>query len=189
MKNYKDIFENMIKGGDKTLKNLVFALIIGIVLINVSDFVFSPKNVNSNQSIKDIPKKDIGKSSFEDSMEKKLKSALSSIRGAGKTDTILTIEYRSELVLAKNTKESTSTNIKDEKHQIINSELEKNVVYGSNGSEPVVLTEKEPVVKGVLIISEGGDDLRVKSDLQKAAQTLFDLPIHKVCVVTKKIER
>ncbi|HAN09857.1 MAG TPA: hypothetical protein DCP90_04505 [Clostridiales bacterium] len=142
MKNYKELFEKLIRGGDNTLKKLIFAFIIGLILMNIGNFVFDKKDTY----IEEIPEKTISlkeeDSTYKTTIEKRLSKALENVPGAGKTEAIINI-------------------------------VESKENFNDKSSE----------VKGVLVISEGADNLRVKEELQKATQILLDLPIHKVYVI------
>jgi stage III sporulation protein AG len=49
--------------------------------------------------------------------------------------------------------------------------------------KPVVVTETIPTVRGVIIIAEGGGDLRVRDALMRATSGLLGVGIHRVHVL------
>ncbi|HCC07629.1 MAG TPA: hypothetical protein DEP72_05660 [Clostridiales bacterium] len=142
MKNYKEIYEKFIKGGDKTLRRLIFAFIIGLILMNISNFVFDKKDTNIQETTEKTMSLKEEDSKYKTTIEKRLSKALENVPGAGKTEVIINIEENKD-------------NFNDKANQ----------------------------VKGVLVISEGAGNLKVKEEIQKATQILLDLPIHKVYVL------
>ena len=51
---------------------------------------------------------------------------------------------------------------------------------GEEGSEPIVLYEKEPEIRGVIVVAEGAADVAVRLDLQRAVCAVLDVPISAV---------
>ena len=50
-------------------------------------------------------------------------------------------------------------------------------VTGEEGQEAIVLYEKEPQVRGVLVVAEGAGDPSVRLDLQRAVQAVTGAPL------------
>ena len=189
---------NFLKGGDKVLKNLIFALMIGIMLIFVGDSIFKtskPKNeaFTKPKTQETMSMVNFKKKSYEEVMEDKLKRILSNINGVGKLEVMVTLDYTNEIILAKDVKGSNSTTSENDNNggvrTITNKELDERIVFNGTNSNsgPIILKEREPVVKGVLVIAEGANNIRVKGDLTRACQTLLKLPINRICVCTRKI--
>jgi len=44
-------------------------------------------------------------------------------------------------------------------------------------------TTQNPIVQGVLIVMEGGDDPEIKREINEAVQALFDVPSHKIKII------
>ena len=55
-----------------------------------------------------------------------------------------------------------------------------------NGSSPYVVKELSPVVKGVLVVCEGGDDPVVVQNISESIMALFSIESHKIKVVRMK---
>lgn len=118
----------------------------------------------------------------EADMEKKLAAVLSSIRGAGRVEVMITYETGAEMVPAMSTKvDSNSAETNDgEKSSLTvqtNEVREPATVGGGAGNEPIVLLERQPVVRGVIVVAQGAADIRVKLDLQRAVQAVLDIPL------------
>jgi len=61
-------------------------------------------------------------------------------------------------------------------------------VSGSDGNEPIVLKEIEPVVRGVIVVAEGAADVTVKLDLQRAVRAVLDIPLSKIEVFERSAQ-
>jgi len=53
-------------------------------------------------------------------------------------------------------------------------------------NEPLILKEKAPQIKGVLVVAEGAKDVEMKIQLSRAIQSLLDLPAHKIMILPKE---
>lgn len=51
---------------------------------------------------------------------------------------------------------------------------------------PFVISEKMPEIQGALIVSEGADNVYVKSAIVEAAQALLNVPSNKIAVFKMK---
>lgn len=196
MKEFKSKIKQLLEGGDKTLKNIVFFFMIGLILVFVSDFIFDTKKenpkINNSEMIETISFENKNKNNYLNNLEQKLQKILSTIDGVGKLDVMVTLDYSKEIILAKNTKKDNSTTKENDTkgglRTITDSKEEYNIVYSreQNNSGPVVIKEKEPVIKGVLVIAEGANDIKVKNNIIRSCQTLFGLPMNRVCVNERK---
>jgi stage III sporulation protein AG len=59
-------------------------------------------------------------------------------------------------------------------------------VYDSKES-PYVVQEFSPVVKGILVVAEGGGNLSVKKQIQETIQALFGLDAHKISIMKMEV--
>lgn len=169
-------------------------LSIGLVLFFLSSGVFNTKekpqennNLTAQKSVEQEQK------SYETTMEKRLKDILSKVNGAGNVEVMLTISYGKEIIIADDTiKDENISQEKDSTGGTRDSkgykEEKKAVMYTpkSGNTEPVVVKEIEPKIEGIIIVSEGGDDIIVQSNLRKAAEALFNIPAHKIEVFKMK---
>jgi stage III sporulation protein AG len=71
-----------------------------------------------------------------------------------------------------------------ESHSVSTTEnSEPVVVQGKNGSEPMVLKQKEPEVLGALVVAEGASRLEVRLRLAAAVQVALQLPANRIEVL------
>jgi stage III sporulation protein AG len=120
------------------------------------------------------------------STEKQLKSILSQVEGAGDVHVMITLESCYENVFAKDYSNKTDTQ-KDSSNINVTEELV--VVKNTDGEGGVVIKVCEPVVKGVAVVCEGADNIKVKSAITEAVCALFDISSTKVSVTKGQKER
>lgn len=108
---------------------------------------------------------------YIDVLEGKLSAALSEIDGAGSVEVVINARSEGELVLAMETTVNEDGSV-----------TTKPVLVGG---EVVVLEEKYPEITGVLIVSEGADDLSVRFSLLEAAASVLNINQSIIKVYTK----
>ncbi|WP_058485263.1 stage III sporulation protein AG [Defluviitalea phaphyphila] len=196
MEKLKEWLKLFHKGNNKLLSNILFIIGIGILFIFLGNTAFdnipySTKDEqinNSNIGNNNVIVEDTTKS-FEEEMEERVKRILSKMEGVGTVEVMITTSYGKEVFIAEDNN-STYSLTKEEDNEggqrvIQNEDVQTKIVMKSQESgstEPVILKEKQPEVKGVLILAEGGEDPRIKQKLTTAVQTLLDVPAHKVQV-------
>jgi stage III sporulation protein AG len=148
-----------------------------------------------------LQKQDTGKTQKESSSltladyaertEKRLKEVLSAIEGAGNVEVMITYESGPEIIpvvdssTQKNSTESTS----QDSTSLNTSETESAkavTVQQQSGAEPIVLMEKQPKVRGVIVIAQGANNMRVKIEVQQAVKTVLDVSLNCIDVFTMK---
>ncbi|MDL2258537.1 hypothetical protein LJC42_05230 [Eubacteriales bacterium OttesenSCG-928-K08] len=126
-------------------------------------------------------------------VEQRLEQVLSSIRGAGKVEVMITYETGPELVTAMNTDTNTnvSESVADDKQSTTKQETQSQkpaTISDSGGTAPIILTEKQPTVRGVIVIADGAGDLNVRLNLQLAVQTVLDVPVNSIEVFERAVD-
>ena len=120
-----------------------------------------------------------------DALERRLSEVLSKIRGAGKVDVLVTYETNGEIVTA--TVRQTDEDVRDangtggsETSRTVREVTEPATVETENGHTPIILYEKEPTVRGVVVVAEGAADFSVREKLQAAVQAATGIPIARI---------
>ncbi len=120
-----------------------------------------------------------------DALELRLIEVLSKIRGAGKVDVLVTYETNGEIVTA--TIRQTDEDVKNasgtggsETSRSLREVTQPATVETGDGHAPIVLYEKEPVVRGVIVVAEGASDFSVRCRLQAAVQAATGIPIDRI---------
>ena len=103
---------------------------------------------------------------YSNTLESKLENIIGKIKGAGKTTVMVYLDESPMLILAESTDEKVNTTTVTEP-----------IILNSSGSSvPLVLTEKLPEVKGVVVVAEGANDVALILDIIQAIKTLIDIP-------------
>ena len=161
----------------KNLKTALCAIFSAGIIFMILGGPFD-NSLKSSMPKEDLNSENISEEAAYYDTEKKLEEILSTVEGAGKVKVMITYSQGERKVAAQNTKKEESTSGDEERV------IEENTYFTSDGTDgALVLTEYSPVVSGVVIVSQGGGDINVKSALSKAAQALLDVPAHKVEVL------
>lgn len=118
-------------------------------------------------------------SQYAKEVEDKLCKVLSNVLGAGKVSVMLTLESGSEIVVAKTKEERTNTSSNSTSVTVVESPV---IV----GKEPIILVEILPKIKGVIVVAQGADDVKVRLELLRAVQALVDVDSNKIEIFVGK---
>lgn len=102
----------------------------------------------------------------ERALEERLEAILSRIDGAGKVSVMITYDSGSTLVTAEESTRTTGGNGSSES-------VKPSTVSGGGSQSPIVLTEIMPKIRGVIVVAEGADNIRVRVELQNAVMTVL----------------
>ncbi|MBQ5991261.1 MAG: hypothetical protein IJL62_01795 [Clostridia bacterium] len=123
-----------------------------------------------------------------DALEQRLINVLSKIRGAGRVDVLVTYETNGEIVTA--TVRQTDEDVRSadgtggsETSRSVREVTEPATIETENGHAPIVLYEKEPVIRGVIVVAEGASDFSVRQKIQAAVHVATGIPIDRIEVL------
>lgn len=152
----------------KIIGMFMIIVVFGIVLMIGSDGYEMKSNVKSEQT-----------QNIDNDIENRLSEILSKVRGAGKVSVMITYNTSAEKIIAYN--------INNERD---NSAFSTRESYEAvvNGTEPIVLKEVYPEIKGVLIVAQGGGNTQIKNNLINATQSLLGIDVNKIEVLVMKKE-
>lgn len=159
---------------------LVVVFIAAVLLIWFADFGGNKTNKNTNE-ISVNTKNASSLSKYTNELEQRLCAVLSEIDGAGKVSVMITFDGDSEVILATTKDEKSTTNTttsqggtkNDSQTKTVSSEP---VLITQNGTtNPIVLMEIMPQIKGVIVVAQGANNVRVKLDLLKAVEALLNV--------------
>ena len=122
-----------------------------------------------------------------DLMEQKLMDTLSCVRGAGKVKVMITYETGNEIVPAMNTDITSSVSVSGE-NQTRTESSSPVTTYQNGENEAIVLMEREPTVRGVIVVAQGAADISVRIKLQAAVQAVLGIEADKVEVLEMGME-
>lgn len=163
----------------KKIKNveIIIAIVIVVIIISLSVSTFT-KPVEKNSAIS-LEKNSNEIKNTNDKIEEKLIQILKAIDGAGEVKVMITYESGPEIVPALDTVKSdsavdendagggtrTTKTSNDNSHPVS--------IQQSNGSQALIIKERNPEVRGVIVIAQGAGNIRVKMDLLKAVETVL----------------
>lgn len=125
--------------------------------------------------------------SGEDELEQRLMDTLSCVRGAGKVKVMITYDTGAELVPAMSTDVTSSVSEAGE-NQMRTESSSPVTAYRNGENEAIVLMEKEPTVRGVIVVAQGAADVSVRLKLQAAVQAVLGVEASRVEVLEMGIE-
>ncbi len=165
---------------EQRYKLIFFIGILGIGLIFLSDLMSQDKETKQPDSSDSTVSED--PDLYAKRLEKKLSDILGSVSGVGDCEVMLTVGGTTEYVYAENI--SRSTDLKDGASE----ETYKNeIVFTEEGGEKEALVRKviRPQISGVIVVCDGGGDVKVRERVIKAVSRLLDVPSDKICVESR----
>lgn len=174
---------------DRYRKIIIAAGLVGIALIFLSGLLGKS---GAAQSTAQSASSQQGTSAqdYETRLEQELTDIISGIKGAGKTKVLVTLEQTEETVYAVEEKSDANTtqenNGSSETKKDTSSSSEKTylIVKDADGAEnPLTVTVKQPVVKGVVVVCDGAGSPAVQQDIIDAVTTALDITSVRVCVL------
>ena len=149
----------------KTEYILIIALIAAIVL--AAAFAFSKTSGKNTATGGETER-------YVSSLENKLQSVISCIKGAGKSSVVITVDGAISSIVAV-----------DEKTVEENGRKTTTVSTVMSGGKPVILGEKYPEITGVLVVAKGADDITVKMAILNAVTVALGVNCNKVQILAR----
>lgn len=166
-------------------KKIKIAIYSGVVIIAVFIFFLSRGGGASAKSKQDdasnVNSRNPGSELTEvRELEQRLETILSSMNGVGRVKVMITFESTSELIIATEDESNESGNSSS-------SGSRPATLSGSGGESPIILTQINPKIRGVVVIAEGASSISVKMDILAAASTV--LGVKENCVEVFEMNR
>lgn len=157
----------------KYLKNNKIFVPLVLLIVVIIALVLLPGSSVSNQSSTSTY---TTTAEYVASLENKLETVLESIKGAGNVKVMVSVDSGPELIFATNSDENTTTTTTNA-DSVTNVTVQKEpiIISTSNGDEPLILYEKLPEIKGVIVVSSGANDTYVKLQLISAVQAVLGI--------------
>lgn len=180
------------------LPKIALLLVLGVCLILLSVPELFQSNKKKKPSVTSritqaVQETDSNGSDCVAKMENKLELILSKVSDIGKVKVMITLKSSKEQIVLKDTPYTKESLIEDDgeggkrENQNFTKDEETILVTDDEGqSVPYILQEIEPVVEGILVIAEGGDNAKVIADIVETAGVLYGVPAHKVKVLKMK---
>lgn len=155
----------------KKVKNIEIA--IAVILLAVILLIYAGVTNYSNKTSKALSSE---KNNSKDALEMKLESILSEISGAGKVKVMITYDGSIEYITANTSNINTNTSTDNNRTTKTTSTTTSPVIVNNNGSSgPVFIKEIEPKVKGVIVVAEGADNIKVRIELMRAVMVALNI--------------
>lgn len=191
-----NLLDKFFKKGEDG-KGITYVYILIILILAVIIFSFTNKNITKKKvdNTQDVQQVVMGKEtlSYEEQLQQRLEESLSQISGVGKVDVVIMTNTGPEKVIDKDVtlKESDSIENDGSGGNRTNNEMNKDekttLLNKSDGTtSPIIIKEKMPVVQGVIIIADNGDQPEIRKNLIKAAEILLNVGPHKIEVFKRK---
>ena len=172
------------------IPKLLLVLAAGIVLIALSAGDMSSRKKDTLKEVENTTDTESDtKDEYTKKLERQFESVLANVSGVGRVKVMITLDTSSEKVtLSDPVYKNESVNETEADGSVksqTNSESSPQTVFSEKDDvkDPYVVKEIEPVIKGVLVVCEGGDNDSVKKEITSAAEVLFGLESHKIKVM------
>ena len=113
---------------------------------------------------------------YTDYLENKLESVITSLKGVGETEVVITLEKGFEYIYQTEEETKTTSN---------GTSLTTSTVVLVDG-KPIILEEIYPVIKGIVIIAQGSSNVSVKMDILSVVQTVIDIDTSQIKIMEGK---
>lgn len=177
-------------GMDKLLIIAICGVVLVILSVPASGSKSNENKTEPQTTAGTISEISISSSEYVAMLERKLELFLINVDGIGNVKVMITLEdYGEKIVLTekpyskseqKDTDSQGGTSTKTEYSQ------EEQVVYekDSQGNEiPYVVKNKQPAIKGIAVIAQGGNDANMVVKITDLIEALFGVSPHKISVI------
>lgn len=165
---------------------LIAVGIVGLLLILVSSFDLTGVETDEKAQPTEAVTADASMQ-YTESVEKKLEELISDMLGKTSVRVMVTLESGKEYVYADEIK--TDADITRDQSALKTQQSDKNqksyiVIKDADGNEkPLVITEKMPTVRGVVVVCEDGETPAVASAVRLAVKSALSVDEDKICVI------
>ena len=172
----------------KSIKHIEIIIVVIFVLLlllicfgnsNTFGFLSSISSTSSSKTENTAQTYYFDTSEYVLNLENKLKNVLSQIKNSGKVEVMISVDDSAQLTFATDDIITTSGQTIEQQKKVI--------LIESNGkSVPIIIGEKPPNINGIVIVSSGACDAKVKLDIISAVETLIDIDSSKIQVLVGK---
>lgn len=166
---------------DKKVLCIIAVGLAGMLLLLLSEMPAAQKSKQASNEETTVLAP-VTKEDYAVRIENDLTGIISSIKGAGKTRVMVTLESSGEEVYLydrsyRSDKNSNSGISSNEENKYI-------IIEGENGENGIVAKTVEPRIRGVAVVCEGAGTASVRSEIISAVTALLDISSARVSVST-----
>lgn len=176
MSNLKEKISNIFKKL-KSIKHIEIYIALIVALIVCGVYFLNIRSGKSDQNSLST-KNDNNEANFSSSaeyvryIENKLENVITNVKGVDKANVVVTLEKGFEYIYLTEEETSVTTN---------GSQITKTSVVMIDG-QPVLKEEIYPVVKGIVIVAQGVDDVSVKMNVLSLVQTVINVENSRISI-------
>ncbi len=125
---------------------------------------------------------------YEELYQQKVSALVEQIAGVGKSQVTVTLDTGVEYVYVKEEKQNSNNQESPDGESSTRAESESKtlLVEDQNGRKTALLrTTKEPKVRGVVVVCEGGGDVRVAERVTEAVSAALGIGSSRICVTER----
>ncbi|MGN1400364.1 MAG: stage III sporulation protein AG [Bacillus sp. (in: firmicutes)] len=129
---------------------------------------------------------------YERTYENQIKEALESINGVSDVTVVVNVDATEQRIFEKKkvTHKQTTDEIDREggKRTVEDSSVDEQPIIVRDGEKevPIIQETKKPVIRGVLVVAKGADNITIKKWIVEAVTRSLDVSSHRVAVMPKK---
>ncbi len=185
---------------------MLVVLVLGVVFMMGSEFLTNNSKTSSEKAApvfkeeaqdvetfgRDSSKAETTIADYERTFENQIKEALEAIAGVKDVTVVVNVDATEKKVYEKNKviqKQITDeTDREGGKRTVEDSSTDEQIVIVRNGEKevPIVQVTEKPVVRGVLVVAKGAENITVKKWIVEAVTRTLDIPSHRVAVMPRK---
>lgn len=181
---FKKKIEIWLSSKSNKAKLITILGLIGICLIAFSSLLPSKKSLNKNKEEKfNSSSKKLD--DYVNNLENKIDNMVKQIEGVGNSKVLITMEKGIENVYANSEKKLSNSNENLSGTPSKRSDIQRDVVVidGNEGKQALIITQKEPTVKGVVVVCEGAGNGTVVKNVTDAVSKALNIKCNKVAVI------
>ncbi len=185
-KKWKSILDKIPK---EKMEKIAIMFLLGIFFLLVSNPIGTTKKKETDQEMitEEKTQENISNDAYIEMLENKLEQTIEGMEGAGNVHVMITLENGGEKILDKNqpyesSMEKVKEDGKESEHSTMQSDSETVLIDVDGNTGPIVIQERYPKIAGVVVVCEGGDNMKLVLDIKEAIQALFSVDTHKVVV-------
>lgn len=166
---------------------LVIAGIGGVLLFFCSG-LFGEKTASAPVEEPSGPAAGLTNREYEELYQQKVSALVEQIAGVGKSQVTVTLDTGVEYVYVKEEKQNSDNQESPDGESSTRAESESKtlLVEDQNGRKTALLrTTKEPRVRGVVVVCEGGGDVRVAERVTEAVSAALGIGSSRICVTER----
>ncbi len=173
MNNFKNVLNkfNIFKD-DKKIALIVIIGFIVITLIFITEIDFANEEEieinNENSTVE-----------YCNFLEQKVQEIIKSIDGAGETKVMITLSETTEYIYATNDKDTQKNTDTNDDSTFENDYV---IIEQDNNDTGLLIKTIEPKVRGVAVVCEGGNDVKVQTQIYSAVSAVLNISTSRISI-------